>query len=179
MDIFSLVNHFSFLSPSVWETARHRLKYCLRRPLSSKQPTNQRTKQHACDRAIAIKYKNDFISVIHFILLCAGVSKHVQFGHGQKHVLRKQLLSSWFSQPHTNCCLDINPIMVYNFASVFKSCIRVNDGLNIKLVDLFKLVGTGLSLDFCLVIRGLNWWFSFLLFSSISVVFFHTLGFSR
>ena len=30
---------FSFLSPSLWETARYRLKYCLKGPLSSKQPT--------------------------------------------------------------------------------------------------------------------------------------------
>ena len=31
---------FSFLSPSLWETARYRLKYCLKGPLSPKQPTN-------------------------------------------------------------------------------------------------------------------------------------------
>ena len=31
----------SFLSPSNWETARYRLKYCLKGPLSQKQPTNQ------------------------------------------------------------------------------------------------------------------------------------------
>ena len=39
LDIFSLVYHFSFLSPSLWETARYRLKYCLKGPLSPKQPT--------------------------------------------------------------------------------------------------------------------------------------------
>ena len=38
---FSLVYHFSFLAPSVWETARYRLKYCLKGPLSPKQATNQ------------------------------------------------------------------------------------------------------------------------------------------
>ena len=38
-DIFSLVYHFSVLSPSLWETARYRLKYCLKGPLSPKQPT--------------------------------------------------------------------------------------------------------------------------------------------
>ena len=32
---------FSFLSPSLWETARYRLKYCLKGPLNPKQPTNQ------------------------------------------------------------------------------------------------------------------------------------------
>ena len=31
----------SLLSPSLWETARYRLKYCLKGPLSPKQPTNQ------------------------------------------------------------------------------------------------------------------------------------------
>ena len=41
LDIFSLVHHFSFLSPSLWETARYRLKYYLKGPLSPKQPTNQ------------------------------------------------------------------------------------------------------------------------------------------
>ena len=40
MDIFSLVYHFSLLSPSLWETARYRLKYCLKGPLSPKQPIN-------------------------------------------------------------------------------------------------------------------------------------------
>ena len=30
LDIFSLVYHFSPLSPSLWETARYRLKYCLK-----------------------------------------------------------------------------------------------------------------------------------------------------
>ena len=38
LDIFS-VYHFSFLSPSLWETVRYRLKYCLKGPLSPKQPT--------------------------------------------------------------------------------------------------------------------------------------------
>ena len=41
LDIFSLIYHFSFLSPSLWETARYRLKYCLKGPLSPKQPTNK------------------------------------------------------------------------------------------------------------------------------------------
>ena len=38
---FSLVYHFSFLTPSLWETAQYRLKYCLKGPLSPNQPTNQ------------------------------------------------------------------------------------------------------------------------------------------
>ena len=42
-DIFSLVYHFSFLTPSLWETARYRLKYCLKGSLSPNQPTIQPT----------------------------------------------------------------------------------------------------------------------------------------
>ena len=43
LDIFSLIYHFSLLSPILWETARYRLKYCLKGPLNPKQPTNQGT----------------------------------------------------------------------------------------------------------------------------------------
>ena len=41
LDIFTLIYLFSPLSPSLWETARYRLKYCLKGPLNPKQPTNQ------------------------------------------------------------------------------------------------------------------------------------------
>ena len=41
LDIFTVVYHFSFLSPSLWETTRYRLKYCLKGSLGPKQPTNQ------------------------------------------------------------------------------------------------------------------------------------------
>ena len=43
MDIFTLICPFSPLSPSLWETVRYRLKYCLKGPLNPKQPTNQPT----------------------------------------------------------------------------------------------------------------------------------------
>ena len=43
LDIFSLIYHFSFLSPSLWETARYRLKYCLKGPLSPNQSVSQST----------------------------------------------------------------------------------------------------------------------------------------
>ena len=39
--IFTLIYPFSPLSPSLWKTARYRLKYCLKGPLNPKQPTNQ------------------------------------------------------------------------------------------------------------------------------------------
>ena len=38
---FLLLSVLSPLSPSLWETARYRLKYCLKGPLNPKQPTNQ------------------------------------------------------------------------------------------------------------------------------------------
>ena len=41
LDIFTLLCPFSPLSPSLWETARYRLEYCLKGPLNPKQPTNQ------------------------------------------------------------------------------------------------------------------------------------------
>ena len=40
LDIFTLLFLFSSLSPSLWETARYRLKYCLKGPLN---PNNQPT----------------------------------------------------------------------------------------------------------------------------------------
>ena len=46
LDIFTLTYPFSPLSPSLWETARYRLKYCLKGPLNPKQPTNQPYKKN-------------------------------------------------------------------------------------------------------------------------------------
>ena len=40
LDIFTLIYPFTPLSPSLWKTARYRLKYCLKGPLNPKQPTN-------------------------------------------------------------------------------------------------------------------------------------------
>ena len=40
LDIFTLLYPFSPLFPSLWETARYRLKYCLKGPLNPKT-TNQ------------------------------------------------------------------------------------------------------------------------------------------
>ena len=41
LDIFTFIYPFSSLSPSLWETVRYRLKYCLKGPLNPNQPTNQ------------------------------------------------------------------------------------------------------------------------------------------
>ena len=41
-------SHLSFLSPSLWETARYRLKYCLKGPLNPKQPTKNQILKAFC-----------------------------------------------------------------------------------------------------------------------------------
>ena len=48
LDIFIPIYPFSALSPSLWETARYRLKYCLKGPLNPKQPTNIGVSEHSC-----------------------------------------------------------------------------------------------------------------------------------
>ena len=41
LDILTLLYPFSPFSPSLWETARYRLKYCLKGPLNPKQQQQQ------------------------------------------------------------------------------------------------------------------------------------------
>ena len=60
LDIFTLNCHFSPLSPSLWETARYRLKYCPKGPLNPKQPTNKasclsRPKNHLVGKLMSIE----------------------------------------------------------------------------------------------------------------------------
>ena len=43
LDIFTLIYPFFPLSPSLWETVRYRLKYCLKGPLNPKT-----TNHHKC-----------------------------------------------------------------------------------------------------------------------------------
>ena len=40
LELFTLIYPFYPLSPSLWETAQYRLKYCLKGPLNPNQPTN-------------------------------------------------------------------------------------------------------------------------------------------
>ena len=51
---FSLLCHFSLLSPPLWKTARYRLQFCLKGPLNPKQPTNQ----------ILLKYSHHLNTVV-------------------------------------------------------------------------------------------------------------------
>ena len=57
LDIFTLIYSFSSLSPSLWETTRYRLKYCLNGSLSPKttnQPTNPGKKSNRKDLVFVI-----------------------------------------------------------------------------------------------------------------------------
>ena len=72
LDIFSLIYHFSFFSPSLWETARYRLKYCLKGPLSqNNQPTNfngcQTCGKHASHNSSEFAYQSFNHSFNHLI----------------------------------------------------------------------------------------------------------------
>ena len=48
LDIFTLIYPFFPLSPPLWETARYRLKYCLKGPFNPKQPTNIKNQPATC-----------------------------------------------------------------------------------------------------------------------------------
>ena len=63
LDIFTIIFLFSPLSPSLWETARYRLKYCLKGPLNPRQHTNQILwlKKYETDFRTKYADKNPFI----------------------------------------------------------------------------------------------------------------------
>ena len=63
LDIFTLLYPFSPLSPSLWETARYRLKYCLKGRLNPKQSINQ-----------SIFFIHAFISPFSFPFFCFSFS---------------------------------------------------------------------------------------------------------
>ena len=76
----------------------------------------------------------------------------------RKVIMRYKRIGYNINVMRQSACLVINPITVDSFASLF-NCTPVgraslNDGPDIKLVDLFKLARTGLTLVCCLVIRG-------------------------
>ena len=58
LDIFTLIYPFTSLSPSLWETARYRLKYCLKGPLNPKQPVNQINSRNAAKSKGSAKHRD-------------------------------------------------------------------------------------------------------------------------
>ena len=88
LDFFSLIYHFSFLSPSLWETARNRLKYCLKGPLNLKQPTSQPTVYH-------MTLSNDILSPSKLTLFQQENSLLTRTLSMTLHVRAKVLLLVW------------------------------------------------------------------------------------
>ena len=70
LDIFTLDYPFSPLSPSLWETARYRLKYCLKGPLNPKQPTNRCTIRM---KFSSVRYRCKLITIV---LSLTGISRY-------------------------------------------------------------------------------------------------------
>ena len=60
LEIFTLIYPFFPLSPSLWETARYRLKYCLKGPLNPKQPTNQPSTPRSIDNYPSLRDNSNF-----------------------------------------------------------------------------------------------------------------------
>ena len=79
LDIFSLIYHFFCLSPSLWETARYRLKYCLKGMLNPEQPTNQ--------------IANDLISMV--IANDCSLFNHVDAAYSHLHGCKIPLRLHW------------------------------------------------------------------------------------
>ena len=68
LDIFTLIYSFSPLSPSLWETVRYRLKYCLKGPLNPKQPTNnQLSARRQTIKCSSAKFQNKVKSKLYHI----------------------------------------------------------------------------------------------------------------
>ena len=98
LDIFTLIYPFFPLSPSLWETAPYRLKYCLKGPLSPKQPTNQSS-------TLLISHKNfneiEQLNMLTLLLRCLPMRRFlrsVYFGH----TIRKCVSSSILFNAYTD-----------------------------------------------------------------------------
>ena len=75
LDIFSLIYLFSFLSPSLWEAVRYRLKYCLKGPLSPKQLNQPNRFQNHARQAMGKK------DMFYLPLQNLAISANQRLGH--------------------------------------------------------------------------------------------------
>ena len=75
LDIFTLIYPFFPLSPSLWETARYRLKYCLKGPLNPKQPTNQQTNLMLYNLSVVRNIRKEDVVIIRLRI------GHTRFSH--------------------------------------------------------------------------------------------------
>ena len=82
LDIFSLIYPFFPLSPCLWETARYRLKYCLKGPLNPKS-TNQPTDRKSIVKVFLSTFSNnswlDYKNLIWINAVCQCIMKTLVF----------------------------------------------------------------------------------------------------
>ena len=114
LDIFTLIYPFSFLSPSLWETARYRLKYCLKGPLNPKQPTNQPTNQILLQGLSEPEFYGDLVYKFRII-----IGKNDFPYHFKKIIVRYKKIGYNLNVMRQTACLVVNPIKVNNFAYLF------------------------------------------------------------
>ena len=84
LDIFPLSYHFSLLSPSLWETAQYRLKYCLKGPFRAVKPQNNHQTilllscilgqfvRVVCTIPYVMRFKST--AKVYFITLCSTIT---------------------------------------------------------------------------------------------------------
>ena len=105
LDIFTYLYPFSHLSPSLWETARYRRKYCLKGPLNPKQPTNQPTNTSLC-------LSSGFIyTTLVVCIVCVGTTPYNLRHHNALY---------WRSHAPLHCRVFDNPTVNLVVFQVFK-----------------------------------------------------------
>ena len=85
LDIFTLIYSFSPLSPSLWEAARYRLKYCLKGPLKPNQPTNQPIHRNIED-CNSIERLSSFYAYIRSFSLSRSLSRARAHAHARRKI---------------------------------------------------------------------------------------------
>ena len=93
LDISTLLYLFSPLSPSLWETSRYRLKYCLKGPLNPKQPTNRHFLIFVIARPVSVGRQDNFGKCFITIQLLSVLRKHL--------IIAQSSLSFFFIGHHT------------------------------------------------------------------------------
>ena len=65
---FTLLYHFSHLSPSLWETAQYRMKYCFKGPLNPKQQQPNEMSLNIRKGAVFLQFVKSQLTYIHYSL---------------------------------------------------------------------------------------------------------------
>ena len=99
-----LIYPFSPLSPSLWETARYRLKYCLKGALNPKQPNNQPTEEIIAEHQIGFGAgRSTTEQIFNLRILCEKYHQHQQ---NLYHIFidLKKPLTEYGMQPYGPAC---------------------------------------------------------------------------